>query len=248
MKRRLNFTGRLRITHSDLNIRLTEVADPPLTFTAERDLRRYDLPSNAQVYLEAFLGPSYMRFDWGSVAEPRSLSSGCELTEIDSRDSVRFRVKVVGTGPTTNGILLAQADHIRVDASEQSILPVRDTDLTYVVWKLDFEDNEPQLLVNSRIDGIKEIVRYDPTFAALVFPAVLKEILENVIDEWSGESDDEQPWVTNWMTFASSLTNETPPARDDVEQRQRWIDDSVRAFAKKNRLLNRYRDVLNASS
>ena len=243
MKRRLNFTGRIRIAHSDISIKLIPSSDSPLKFTADRNLQDYSLPADALVYLEAYLGRSYMRFCWGTVAKSRFLGTENELTEIEQSARVLFRVKVVGTGPTTNGMLLAQADRITVDASEQPILPVKYADLNEIVWQLDFEDDAPFLVVNNRIEGMNDIVRFDPSFAALVFPTSLRTVLHRMLDERSEDGDDEQPWVENWITFARTLTDASLPDSNDFDQRQRWIDDSVNAFSKKNRLLNRYRAI-----
>ena len=43
MRRRLNFTQRIRIAQSDITIRLNLENGPPLSFVAERSLASYDL-------------------------------------------------------------------------------------------------------------------------------------------------------------------------------------------------------------
>ena len=54
MRRRLNFTNRIRIAQSDVRIRLNSDNGSSLRFVAERTLDSYDLPADARVYLEAY--------------------------------------------------------------------------------------------------------------------------------------------------------------------------------------------------
>ena len=245
MRRRFNYTGRIRIRQSDINIRLRSEDEPPLTFRAERTLDSYGLPPDARVYLEAYRGPSYMRFNWGTVAHPLTLGPGAHLTGIDSNDTVYFRVKVVDAS-TTDGLILAHADRIRANVSEQSLLPVELRNLDDILWRLSFDDDEPCLLVNSQIDGILDWARSDSSFAALVFPTALRSVLERLCEEVT-EGDDERPnWVAGWERFARELTGRPVPKVDDLDMPE-WIEDAVNSFARKHRLLNRYQEALNAS-
>ena len=239
MRRRLNFTQRIRINHSDIDIELTQDDAQPMRFVAARRLDRYGLPADAQVYLEAYRRNSYMRFAWGTVSQPQSPGSGSVLTDISSNATVYFRVKVIGK----EGIILAQADRIRVDVSNQSILPVEAIDLDQIVWRLSFDDDEPHLLVNSRIEGILDRIRHDSNFAALVYPAVLREILERLCHEVTDDDNESQTWVSNWQEFAKTLNQEPIPSSDS-QQQIRWIDSTVNIFADKHRLLNRYRESI----
>ena len=242
MRRRLNFTQRIRINHSDIDIELIQDDAQPMRFVAARTLDSYGLPADAQVYLEAYRRNSYMRFAWGTVSQPRQPGSGSVLTDISSNATVYFRVKVIGE----QGIILAQADRIRADVSNQSILPVEATDLDQIVWRLSFDDDEPYLLVNSRIEGILDRIRYDSDFAALVYPTMLREILQKLCREITDGDNEQQAWISNWQEFTETLSQDSIPSSDSQQQAQ-WIDSTVNIFAAKHRLLNRYRDSLNAS-
>ena len=246
MRRRLNFTQRKRISQSDVSIRLIDEDAPPLSFEAQVSLDGYDLPPTANVFLEAYRRNSYMRFPWGTVSDTRRVVRRLTLTDIDSSDTVYFRVKVVGSADE-DGLIIAQADRIRVNAADQSILPVSVTDLDEIVWRVSFDDDEPFLLVNSRIEGILDLVRSDASFGALVYPAVLRDILERLCPEVTEGGDDQQHWVNTWETFAQSL-NAEPIPQSDGPGRDQWIDSTVNLFASSHRLLDRYRSVLNAGA
>ena len=246
MRRRLNYTGRIRIRQSDIEVEVRSEEDRPLTFRAERSLHSYELPPDATVYLEAYRGPSYMRFNWGTVAEQLTLGPGIRLSNIDSNDTVYFRVKVVD-GKTADGLILAHADRIRANVSQQSLLPVESKNLGDIVWRLSFDDDEPFLIVNSQIDGILEWVRSDPSFAALVFPTALRSVLERLCEEATAGDDESLSWVAGWERFARDLTGRPVPSPDALD-RSEWIDDAVNSFSRKHTLLNRYQEALNAGS
>ena len=134
-----------------------------------------------------------------------------------------------------------------MNVSDQSILPVSVTDLDEIVWRLSFDDDEPFLLVNSRIDGILDLVRSDASFASLVYPEVLRDVFDRLCQEATDGGDDQQHWVTTWERFARTLNTEPIP-RSDGPERDRWIDATVNLFASKHGLLNRYRNLLNAGA
>ena len=187
-----------------------------------------------------------MRFNWGTVARPLTIGPGARLTGIDSSGTVYFRMKVVDA-TTADGLILAHADRIRANVSEQSLLPVESKDLEEIVWRLSFDDDAPFLLVNSRIDGILDWVRSDSNFAALVFPTVLRGVLARLCEEVTDGDDEQQSWVAGWERFARELTGRSVPRPDDLD-RSEWIDEAVNAFSRKHRLLNRYQEALNAGS
>ena len=240
MRRRLNFTRRIRINHSDVDIELIRNDPHPMRFEAKRTLDKYNLPTDALVYLEAYRRNSYMRFPWGTVAGPQSPGSGSRITEISSEGVVYFRVKIVGE----DGIILAQADRMRANESDQSILPVESTDLDEIVWRLSFDDDEPYLLVNFRIEGILDRARSDSEFAALVYPTVLRDVLERLCDEFTEDDSEQQAWVANWEKFAKIFNSEPIPDTEST-QREQWVNSIVNAFSSRHRLLSRYRDSIN---
>ena len=182
----------------------------------------------------------------GTVSDTRPSGQRLALTNIDSTDTVYFRVKVVGA--EDEGWSYSGAG--RPDQGErldQSILPVSVTDLDEIVWRLSFDDDEPFLLVNSRIDGILDLVRSDASFASLVYPEVLRDVFDRLCQEATDGGDDQQHWVTTWERFARTLNTEPIP-RSDGPERDRWIDATVNLFASKHGLLNRYRNLLNAGA
>ncbi len=111
MIRKFNYTGRERILGNDVRILLKE-EDSLRTFDASIDLDGYELPASALVDVEAYRSgsPTWMRFSFGNVAKIEAPADR-RLTEFDSFDGIKFRVRVTSVEEPT-GLLLAEADRI----------------------------------------------------------------------------------------------------------------------------------------
>ena len=246
MIRRFNYTGRLRIRQNAVRISLIQDNSSPPRFNADLDLSQLDLPPTAQVYLEAYRQSLYERFAWGTVARP-SPEGPTVLTRVESLDRIYFRLKIVDES-TGQGLILAQADRISVDASSTEptgLLPVKLVDLGDQIWRVEFEPEEPWLYLNSKIDGVKDRAQSDPIFAALVFPQILREVL-GYIARYSLQPDDEAQWVADWQLFAESLSDEKRPTEDD--QMLQWIESAVSSFAETHRFSRVYQEAPGAGS
>ncbi|MGH7783562.1 MAG: hypothetical protein ACREO5_06960, partial [Candidatus Binatia bacterium] len=96
VQRRLNSTGRIRITRDAVNIALELPADSnsfPWA-TAGIDLRKFGLPNDATVSLEAYYRSSSMRFACGTVADP-IVPARMILSDIDRGGAIRFRLLII---------------------------------------------------------------------------------------------------------------------------------------------------------
>jgi hypothetical protein len=249
MIRRLNYTGRKKIPRSRITIRLLPAGDSLYAFSADFDLAKLGFPADARVYIEAYNSSSYMRFPFGTVAQrldPRDL----RLSEIARRPLPKFRLKVVDHGKRL-GLLLGAADKIvplRPDedmANKQSLLPVDFVDLGDRVWRLELSD-WPVLELNNRIETIGETARSGDAFLGLVFPEVLRQILEEIVirqDETDPDLD-ESDWTSLWMRYVCSLPGVSDPptavTADSTDLRHDWIEDVVQAFCRSKQARQRF--------
>ena len=159
LQRRLNSTGRKRITRDCVTIELT----PPLdTFSfplaaAKIDLSELDLDPAARVVLEAYFRSSSMRFPCGTVGSV-AVPSQLVLTDIDRGGAIQFRLLVIA--PDGSGRIVASAEGLKpLQKSEtperQPLLPLRETDLGEELWRVDIDErNGPWLVINSRAPGL----------------------------------------------------------------------------------------------
>lgn len=241
MIRRLNYTGRRNIARSAVTIRLLEERDGERAFTAEYDLSGMRFPGDARVYIEAYNADSYMRFAFGTVAEPE-VPKDTRLVDITARPLPKFRLKVVDE-THRYGLLLGVADrviplHRDEDLrNKDSLLPVDFVDLGERVWRLDLTDS-PVLELNRRIESIGEAARSSGGFLGLLYPEVLRRILHEVVvvEAHTDPTSDEDDWKTLWLRYACSVPGVEPPpneaAPDARDRRAEWVERTVEAFCR----------------
>lgn len=253
MQRRLNFTGRRKIRREDAPVRLQR---GPAGLTFDADLRRiasYPIEPSARLYVEAYrsASTSWKRFDFGrvSIVQPPADRS---LSEFEVSEGILFRVKVSAEGDAL-GKLLGEADAIRPrqpDEDEGHRTPLIDPmpfNLGSEIWRVSFEDPRPLLLINEKITGWSELVR-EPMFRALAAPAIMRQILIQILVIEGDIGDDEDPndWRANWLRFCENLpsVSECPgPVDDDEGNREAveiWIDDAVGAFSASSGLFEKF--------
>jgi hypothetical protein len=244
MIRRINYTGRQRISRDDVKIVVYEKSGSSACFEAKLDLASYDLPADAIVFVEAYRQTFLMRFDFGTCLEIEPPSERF-LTEFESTEGILFRVKATSQSPE-QGKLLAEADRIPFRRAEEEdeervpLLPVRSEDLGYVISKVDFTDR-PELLVNSSL-GDWRGAAISPVFVSLIYPQALREILTRILRiEGYHDTDDPEDWRSKWLRYSTLLPGiAEPPEEDEEAPLDDWIDEVVAAFSKKNEILQKY--------
>lgn len=246
--RRLNYTGRKRLKQSDLRFVIQRRRNGEATFEADLSLQSYNLPPEAEVFVEAYRQTSWMRFRFGTVAD-LGPHDELKLDEFDSPEGVLFRARVTSRSER-KGLLLAGADRIRprrADEEEEEdnripLLPVKsDENMRDEVYRLDFTDR-PILLVNARVGDWRSLAR-EPVFVSLVYPVVLREILSRILRvERYFDTDDDDDWRSHWLRFATMLPGASdPPGENDEDQFDVWIDESATAFCRQARMMNHFR-------
>jgi hypothetical protein len=234
--RRINYTGRKRLSQQDVRVYLSASDARPVQFDAEIDVTEYDLPQESLISIEAYRQTSWMRFDCGTVAQI-AIPKDRVLTEFDSPEGILFRLRVTSPkGP--DGLLLAEVDRIRpripedTDENRLSLLPVKPEDLGEQLFRVDFSDG-PILQVNSRSGDWRSLAR-DPIFIAFAFPSAFREILTRIIlvDKYY-DLEDMADWRAQWLKFSTALPGVTVvTSGNDVEYYDDWIDDAVTAFCR----------------
>ncbi|MFV2045278.1 MAG: hypothetical protein ACC700_18850 [Anaerolineales bacterium] len=240
MKRRLNFTGRKRIPRNMIDCFVSTNSGGGSEFKVDVDLSGLNLPGNAQVFIEAYYRSSVMRYDLGKVDSLQTPFTS-RLDEIQS-DIIFFRVKVVDQADGV-GRILAIADGISpgTDAPRSSLLPVTKQDLRDRIWRLSFDGPSPVLEVNNQYRSniaIDEIVRTEPAFLTLVLPAVLREVLTQILVINEYDELDGDDWQSQWLQFASSfpavepLGNLPGDPRKNLGEYVDWIEEAVNSFCR----------------
>jgi hypothetical protein len=246
MPRRFNYTGRKHISKEDAKISVL-ANNGNIYFSAEIRLDSYRLSPEARVFVEAYRGAStsWKRFDFGRVSLLRP-AGDLSLNDFGIPDGILFRIKVISNEEGT-GRILAEADRLfpKIVKDEEelstSILSAKIHELDGELWRLDFADERPLLLIDPKAPGGVEFAR-DALFRALVAPAILREILSRILAEKDPEFDDEDHWHCKWIEFAERLPG-VPPCPIGSEgnlepgDAEGWINLVVTAFAKTGKLV-----------
>ena len=232
---KLNYTGRKKIESRHAVITLKREPDKKNRYSARLDLVPYKFAPDAKVVVEAYRRTTVMRFDHGTVMVPTQPASDL-LEQFDNSEAVLFRVYVTAASGRP-GVLLGRAKELQPQDQEEppadrkALLPVEPAELDDEIWRLDF-GAMVVLQINSKLPDWRQTA-VSPQFKALVYPAVLRQVLTRVLllEEYD-DGDDSDSWQSHWLQFAKRLPGVGPlPAERD--EREAWIEEAAKALAKK---------------
>jgi len=251
MIKRFNYTGRKKISRSRMIVSLSQTEEGRLSFDASLHLNGLEFPATAKIFVEAYRRDYFRRFPSGTIANPR-FPKNCILEGLDPDTLVMFRIKIVDR----KGRILAAADRIKSMQTEGEpagrvpLLPIDFVDLGQSVWRLDLTGDWPSLLLNKRIENIREIARSDVSFLTLVYPEILRQILCKIVveEDITDPESDVDDWMGQWLTLAVGLFEKVqlPPSGESepvVQEKLRWIDDAVEGFCSKNQVMEKFLQV-----
>ena len=244
--KRVNFTGRRRIARDRVDI---EVYDgQPRTFDVRINLEGLPFLPGAAVYLEATCAGSNVieRYQFGEVGSVQPPASQT-LAKLEG-ENVFFTLKVVDRTERF-GRILGIAEHIRPQragkqtvAGRQGILPIEPYELGQQLWRLDFRDHHVFLFVNKSVPGLIDRVRSDPFFHAVIYPEVVRGILDKAIAMGVEPEEEDDRWPSLWLRFGKQLhpAQQEPPGEEDSDGRERWIEDVVESFCERHAFKNKF--------
>jgi hypothetical protein len=253
MIRKFNYTGRKRIARSRVSVEIISGKNGVVSFEASIDLTGLNLPKSARVFVEAYRRSYFKRFSYGTVSRLKPAADR-SLGDLDPRALAMFRIKVVEAGG--RGRILAVADKLiprreeDEPANKVCLLPVDFADLGQSIWRLDLEGEWPSLQLNAQIDDIREIARSDAHFLSLVYPEVVRQVFHKIVveEDHTDTETDPDDWMSQWLTFARVLgVKQLPPSGESepiLQDKLKWIDDTVEAFCTRNKILERFTQVL----
>lgn len=238
--RHLNYTGRQRITREHVRVTVIDDDGPAARIDASLDLSSYGFPGTAEVILEAQAGWTVQRFVLGTVAH-WAVPTDARLSEFDSLAGLLFRLKVIGTGDPARGRILGEADKLRPtgmvqEPSQRSFIVVRPVDLGQLPWRVAFDESQPLLLVNRRIEDFHGFLRRRE-YAALILPEVLRTVLREALES-GNDQDDPRSWQAQAIRFGERAADTDAPDPNDDDAMDQWVESAVDAFCRRHRLLD----------
>ena len=208
------------------------------------------IPDTAVVFVEAYTRSKVERFLVGEAGACRDIVSGRfplgMFSDVEV-ENMHFRVKIVDVSGNA-GRILAMADRLpragtpEYDEMRKSILGVDYEDMGDRLWRLDVDRADmPYLIINKNIIRPVEMVKNDDMFGALVFPEVVRLILDEVVmvsgNDYA-DTNDPDDWRALWCNYAYKLNLHTEIPRTQ-EDRKDWVEDCVRMFCLKHKYLGR---------
>jgi len=253
MIRKFNYTGRRKLNRQRIDIFVVDDR-PYKSFTATLDLKGLGLSDDAKVYIEPYYKSSFMRFAFGTIANP-DLPENTILSDIPTTSIIRFRVKVVDETKKL-GRIIRVADKIKPKNSEagsgnrMSILPINwSVDLDQQIFRVTFPVNDfPMLEINSKIENRKELVKNDQVFRSLMFPSVIKEIVTKIAMTWDEFEEEDSSWQSTWLKFIKEVLNVNIDVEFDdgnEDEINHWVEEIVAAFCRKNKFRKNFEQALN---
>lgn len=250
MIRKLNYTGRKRISRKHIKIKIRNNDENVQIIPDLSAIPREVYPSESRVYIEAYRQTLLERFFYGTVSNLDNVQE-FTLKEFDDVEGVLFRVKIVDCSKSNK--LLGLGDRIPLVEGQENIvkkiplLPVESRDLADEIFKLEFSESAgPSLVINSQLGNREDIARH-PAFESLVYPKILHAILTKVylIDEIFDFSDTEG-WEARWIIFSQKIPGNREPLMENstTDEREAWIEDAVYYFTKHKRYKGRFNRFL----
>jgi hypothetical protein len=249
-KRRINSTGRKKISQDKIDLHiLSVVPGEPLKAKIGIDLESLGLPASAAVSVEAYHRSTAMRFDCGTVGT-KKIPEIFSLNELDQAGGILFRIKIVDQEDQP-GKILASADRVRPSiegehAGRKSIFPVEYRDLGQEIWRVDINDDAgPSLLLNSKIPALMHRIHENPLVAGAVLPAAFRIVLLHIAYSPSEDDEDGAGWKTDWRRFCSEGlgVEDDPEDLEDDDAKDLWVDDVVRRYCETRAFVEKARQM-----
>ena len=238
MKVEFNYTNRRKIHLNEFRISFIQIENNYLV-NVEFDLTRLKLKDNDKIYLELFYQGFFQSINLGTIQHPINLNNIPLIKElVPWIESVRGSLKVVdeegrvglirAKSPWTRGEVI---DFKGKKSGQKSFLPVNQVYLGEVPWKLEFDDCSVTLLINDKLDDAKYILLKDPIKMALIFPVVIREIVNKIVSkkDYSLEGDE---WFVDWNKYFSGVLKIKFPDSENAteEEENEFKNNTVAKF------------------
>jgi hypothetical protein len=224
----INYTGRIDI----------EAHEIEATYVVENDqyvlslnwlLGHYELPDDCKLFIEMKGGSQTTetrRIELGVLGDGQN---GITLPPLQVRNPelIKIRFGVVSVNP--NGLPMIKADRDKItplnlnenNRSRSLLKMVKSPDLT-VPWRVEFNDEEPVLMISDRQELFHNLRDTSPLFTPLVLPDVVRQIFE-----WMALSDIDYSTdvMKQWVKYFEDLT--CPAGFIQVDRSQASEDELI---------------------
>ena len=230
-------------------LRFIDGTPPSFEVTFQESFQEIQIPNpkESRIYVEAFRGSSFVRFDYGTIENLEYPS--VDLSAIEGAENAKFRIKIVdqndhrilAISPTLS---FGNGQEDVNNKRKREILPVVYKNLGEQVWRVEIGDGSGTITleINNSMPNYESLV-HDTYFRAHVLPAALRQILFHIfiVNKYDYEDEDEDLPFRDWIEFVRKYQEDNCPMSFDELEKINWIEDVVSEFCRKNRFIERWR-------
>jgi len=237
MKKKINFTGRVKIPANELSALVNHENGTISDFKINLDRLRQFSPE-AAMFLEVGAAGSLntARLSLGRVdgyvnGKTYQVDQGLEEREFLTLKIVETSGKILGVG----GFRPSGTE----GGDTESLLSFVARDLGSIPWMVQFEPS-PILCINKNIPNARQLFHDQPQMRAVVLPVALRSIYEYIYFIGEEDPEEEGSWAKDWINMAGYYNgNEEVPVRGKASEEdvQMWIQDVISDFCDSHGLL-----------
>lgn len=238
--------GQLNQKIVDVKLILDEESDPPRFSIKVLDTSNTNrIPETAEIWVIIRNRLRFQRFNCGSRRAPSTPedidSGGNEIIVFgDSYGDAKWELKFVDSAEPgrvhawTDPTKLVPSAPLVMDDYGNALLRIRvdlDERLVSEAWRMDFEENDPTILINHRVSELMERLRVVNEVSMMVMPEVLSHVIDRLIRSHCETriAPGEDSWQGRWLTWAynrvDSRLPDEPGTDDGLIQSFEWKDE-----------------------
>jgi hypothetical protein len=239
MKKKINYTGRMKIKKQDFVVTINRRDSVAVDFKVHFELKSYNFPENARIFVEAFRHNELKRYDFGTVKKIKNIDT--DISELNHKNTLLFNLKIVDNEKDKGKIIgyINSTKPIDEGYDRSSILDVEFCSFSdNLVWKLDYGDGGPILQINTKLTNIQYLITDDAFFFFNVYPAIIKDIMNQIkyIDNAESE-DNEYEWHDEWIRMAENYSRMKYNKNLDSVDFDYFVETFIAGFANKHNAL-----------
>jgi hypothetical protein len=248
----LNYTRRQTIRREHVTVRILPGQDnkpPKLDVVVDFTPYAGMFKPNDRISVEAYLDVVSKSFAWGTVGSPNA-PDDCALDHLESWELMYVTVRIVDADDRERpGRVAGICSRIQASSAGavQSLLPiVGDTEMRGELWRFDITDDGPIVRVNAKLVGDRQGFARSPAFLSLVFPCMLRDIVDWILGDCAPSKDEMEKPRGLWLRWMLDLIGEADlpegvyPREDAAELRRDFVNDVIAKFDADHKLLQKY--------
>ena len=216
---RLNYTNHIQIEEHEIEATY-QIENGGCVLTLRWLLGHYSLPEDSDLFVEVKGGSQTSESHRVELGQLGQGNGDMTLSPLPVRNPelIKLRFGVVGQEP--NGLRLIRADRDRIsptnlneNSQARSFLKMVKVSDLVVPWMLDFNDDEPVLLISDRQELFHKLRDTSPIFKPLVLSEVVRQVFVWIC---SSDLDLQGRIVGRWLSCFEQLS--CPKSFFDVER------------------------------